>query len=160
LGQRIAGHQAARSREAVPTREELEGLAAELGAAWADPDSDARLKKRAGRTLVHEVIADVDAAAGGGVAVGNWRGGLQTGRRLPRRRRGECAAPSKDVVQAVRTLAPICSDDAIAGLLNRNGLRTGRGNRWTRQRIISLRNWNHIPCSSGERRRAEGWMNL
>src|SRR5262249_6212766 len=160
LGQRIAGHQAARSREAVPTREELEGLAAEPEAVWADPDSDARLKKRAVRTLVHEVIADVDAAAGEVVLVVHWKGGMHTELRLPRRRRGQCAATSKDVVQAVRTLAPICSDDAIAGLVNRNGLRPGRGNRWTRQRIISLRHWNHIPCSSGERRRAEGWMNL
>jgi hypothetical protein len=26
----------------------------------------------------------------------------------------------------------IASDDLIAGLLNRNGLKTGHGNRWTR----------------------------
>jgi hypothetical protein len=27
----------------------------------------------------------------------------------------------------------------IAGLLNRNDLRTGHGNRWTRERVTSLR---------------------
>ena len=39
---------------------------------------------------------------------------------------------SKDVVAAERSLARLCSDDLIAGVLNRNGLKTGRGNRWTR----------------------------
>ena len=55
---------------------------------------------------------------------------------------------AKDVVAAVRSLARICSDDVIAGVLNRNELRTGRGNRWTRERVVSLRAWNEIPCFS------------
>jgi len=37
---------------------------------------------------------------------------------------------SKEIVDAVRTLARICPDEVIAGALNRNGLLTGRGNRW------------------------------
>jgi len=34
----------------------------------------------------------------------------------------------------VRQLVLIASDDLIAGILNRNGLLTSRGNRWTRER--------------------------
>jgi hypothetical protein len=33
----------------------------------------------------------------------------------------------------------IANDDLIAGLLNRNKLTTGHGNRWTRERVTSLR---------------------
>jgi hypothetical protein len=33
-------------------------------------------------------------------------------------------------------------DDVIAGILNRNGLKTGNGNRWTRERVTSMRS-NH-----------------
>jgi hypothetical protein len=33
----------------------------------------------------------------------------------------------------------IANDDLIAGTLNRNGLVTGNGNRWTRERVTSLR---------------------
>ncbi len=47
-----------------------------------------------------------------------------------------------------------------AGLLNRNGLRTGSGNRWTRERVTSLRSYNKIPRHCPERQRSEGWMNL
>jgi hypothetical protein len=53
-----------------------------------------------------------------------------------------------------------CTDDVIAAALNRNGLRTGRGNRFTRERVASLRNYQSIPCFSAERARAEGWTNL
>jgi hypothetical protein len=40
------------------------------------------------------------------------------------------------------------------------GLRTGRGNRWTKERVIALRSYNEIPCHTGERQNTEGWMNL
>jgi hypothetical protein len=41
-------------------------------------------------------------------------------------------------VEAV-VLTRICPDDTIAGVLTRNGLLTGTGNRWTRERVVSLR---------------------
>ena len=61
---------------------------------------------------------------------------------------------------AVRTLVRTCTDDVIAGALNRGGLRTGRGNRWTRERVTSLRSRQGIPCHDPQTRRADGWMNL
>jgi hypothetical protein len=67
---------------------------------------------------------------------------------------------SKDVVAAVHSLARICSDDTIAGVLNRNELRTGRGNRWTRERVVSLRAYSDIPCFSRDRCTQEGWLKL
>src|SRR5262249_29630050 len=80
--------------------------------------------------------------------------------RLPRRRRGTCCtATSKDIVAAVRSLARTCDDTAIAGVLNRNGLRTGRGNRWTRGRVTSLRCKNSIPVSQTDHA-ALNWLTL
>jgi len=60
----------------------------------------------------------------------------------------------------VKVLARICSDDLIAGALNRSGLQTGRGNRWTKERVSFLRNYHAIPCYSAETRKTDGWMNL
>jgi len=37
---------------------------------------------------------------------------------------------------------------------------TGRGNRWTRERVTALRSHHEIPCYNPERRATEGWMNL
>ena len=48
-------------------------------------------------------------------------------------------------MEAVRVLALIAKDDFIAAFLNRNGLKTGNGNRWTRERVTSLRSKNKIP---------------
>src|SRR6266849_10715530 len=67
---------------------------------------------------------------------------------------------SKDIVDAVRTLARICPDDLLANVLNRNGLLTGRGNRWTRERVVSLRTHHDIACYDRDRRTSEGWLNL
>jgi hypothetical protein len=48
----------------------------------------------------------------------------------------------------------------LASTLNRNGLLTGRGNRWTRERVTALRTHHEIPCHDRDRRESEGWMNL
>jgi predicted NAD-dependent protein-ADP-ribosyltransferase YbiA (DUF1768 family) len=54
-----------RGREVAPaTREEFEALAGDLEAVWNHPESDARLKKRILRTLIEEVVVDVDSQGG------------------------------------------------------------------------------------------------
>ena len=60
----------------------------------------------------------------------------------------------------MRKLVRICPDLVIAGVLNRNDLRTGRGNLWTQGRVTALRSHHQIPVYSSERRAAEGWMTL
>ena len=136
-------------------------MATELEAVWNSPEADVLLKKRIVRALIQEVVVDVDAQAGEVILLIHWKGGVHTELRLPRRRRGQNRyETSPNIVEAVGVLARICPDDLLASALNRNGLRTGRGNRWTRQRVASLRSDHRIACYSSERRTAEGWMNL
>lgn len=95
------------------------------------------------------------------ILVIHWKGGAHTELRLPRRRRGQNSTQTaKETVDAVKALAHICPDPLIASVLNRNGLRTGRGNCWTQERVTSLRSHHQIPIYSIERRSEEGWMNL
>ena len=149
-------------RKAAPaTLEEFENLAGDLEAVWNHSDSDARLKKRIIRALIEEIIVDMDAEGGEIIAIVHWKGGVHTEVRMPRRRRGHSRAHTpKEIVEAVQVLTRICSDDMIAGTLTRNGLLTGMGNRWTRERLVSLRSHHGIPCYSEERRHAEGWLTL
>jgi DNA invertase Pin-like site-specific DNA recombinase len=158
---RIDQHLKGQRPVATPTREEFENLAADLEAVWNGPHADVRVKKRLVRTLIHEVVVDVDADAGEVILVIHWKGGVHTELRLPRRRRGQNSGhTSKDIIEAVRVLARICPDDLVASTLNRNGLLTGRGNRWTRERVVSLRTAHDVPCYDRDRRKSEGWMNL
>lgn len=143
------------------TLDEFRNLASDLEKVWNEPNADVRLKKRIVRALIEEVVADTDSEAGEIILVIHWKGGVHTELRLPRRRRGQSSAhTSKEIVNAVRVLAHICSDDVIAGVLNRNGLRTGRGNRWTRERVTSLRSYHKIFPYCEDTRKQGGWMNL
>src|SRR6201993_2380534 len=135
-------------------------LASNLKTVWDAPTTDARLKKRIVRTLVHEIVADIDDAAAEIVLIVHWVGGAHSELRLPKRRRGQRNSASADTIQAVRQLVLITSDDLIAGLLNRNGLKTGNGNRWTRERVTSLRSYHHIPVFKPADDGIESWLNL
>ncbi|MBI2227422.1 MAG: recombinase family protein, partial [Betaproteobacteria bacterium] len=142
-------------------RADFEQLAADLESVWKHPDADPRLKKRIVRTLIHEVVVDIDSQAGEVILVIHWKGGVHSELRLPRRRRGQNAAHTPpEVLDAVRALARICTDDLIAGVLNRNAIPTGRGNRWTRERVTALRSHHKIACYDANRCEEEGWMNL
>ena len=138
----------------------LATLAADLKTVWTAPSTDARLKKRIVRTVVHEVIADIDLEAAEIVLVVHWIGGVHSEIRLPRRRRGQRSSTSADLIAAVRQLVLIANDNLIAGILNRNGLVTGYGNRWTRECVTSLRSHHHIPVYKTADDGIEPWLNL
>src|SRR5271155_367250 len=156
---KIATHDAARPMPAADPAT-LASLATDLKIVWTAPTTDARLKKRIVRILIHEVVADIDDAASEIVLIVHWVGGAHSELRLPKRRRGQRNSTPADIIAAVRELALIASDDLIAGLLNRNGLKTGHGNRWTRERVVSLRSHHRIPVFKAAADGVEAWLNL
>src|SRR5215831_8353486 len=116
--------------------------------------------RRIVRTVIHDVIADIDTDAAEIVLLIHWVGGVHTEIRLPRRRRGQRTSTSADVIAAVRQLVLIANDDLIAGILNRNGLVTGYGNRCTRERVTSLRSHHGIAVYKPAGDGIEPWLNL
>jgi DNA invertase Pin-like site-specific DNA recombinase len=90
LEARIAHHTAGRGPEqSPPTREAFADLATQLEAVWHDPGTDVRLKKRIVRTLLQEVLVEVDSTGGTIHLVLRWAGGVHTELHVPRRRRGQ-----------------------------------------------------------------------
>lgn len=157
---KVAAHDAATPTRDVVTPGSLAGLAEDLRAVWRAPTTDARLRKRIVRTVVQEVIADLDEAVGEILLLIHWMGGVHTELRLPRRRRGQRNCTSPDMIAAVGHLVLIATDDLIAGLLNRNGLRTGHGNRWTCERVTALRSHHRIPVHQQVPEASAPWLNL
>jgi DNA invertase Pin-like site-specific DNA recombinase len=151
----------ARPPDVSPSADGLTDLKRQLERAWDDPATDVRLKKRILRSLVEQIVIDADEEASELELVIHWKGGIHSTLRVRRRRRGQSAAhTSPDTVDAIRVLARVCTDEVIASSLNRNGLLTGRGNRWTRERVTSLRSKRKIPRHTAEGQHEAGWLKL
>ncbi len=161
LEERIALEQSRSSGPTLPSVSELGDLAAEVERIWDHPQTDMRLKKRIVRTLIEEVIVDVNPEVGEIPVVIHWKGGVHTELKVPRRRRGQNRRhTSMSMVEAIEVLTRINSDEQIAGWLTQNDLRTGSGKFWTKEAVTSLRSYRHFPNHSPERQRSEGWMTL
>jgi hypothetical protein len=161
LEEQVEQQRSSREAAQVPTAEYFQDLAKNVAGLWADPHTDVRIKKRVIRTLIEEVLADVDAQTSELELVIHWKGGVHTTLRLPRRRPGHTRrCLPVNLIEGVRELAHICSDDHIAAWLTRNGLQTSGGNCWTRQHVTSLRHRHDIPVYEAQRQEKEGWMNL
>lgn len=157
---KIAKHRTVTPQPFPMSASQVTALAGNLRTVWTAPTTDARLKKRIVRTLINEVVADLDDGTSEIVLVIHWVGGVHTELRLPKRRRGQRNATPDDIVDAVRQLTLIANDDVIAGVLNRNGLPTGNGNRWTRERVTALRPYRKIPVFRHQFDGVEPWLNL
>jgi DNA invertase Pin-like site-specific DNA recombinase len=157
---RVAAHNGSTPEPSPLSPMRVTALAADLKAVWSAPTTDARLKKRIVRTILHEVVADIDDQASEIVLHIHWIGGIHTELRLPKRRRGQRNSASADILAAVRQLVLIANDDLIAGILNRNGVLTGHGNRWTRERVTALRSHHKIPVFRLAPDGIEPWLNL
>jgi hypothetical protein len=118
-------------------------------------------KKRLLRCVVHEIVVDVDDAKHEIILVVHWVGGVHTELRVGKRRRGENGVrTAKDLIEAVRLLALVLNDDMIAGVLNKNGFKTGRGNRWNQERVKSVRNNYAIAMHDVDPTQPVRWMAL
>jgi DNA invertase Pin-like site-specific DNA recombinase len=161
LEARMHEHTSVRAATKVPSPEVFVELAHDLPAVWNAATTDNRLKKRIVRTLVHEVVADIDEGANEIVVLIHWKGGAHTEHRVPRRKRGYHGKNTNpNLVEAVRTLSLVCSDDEIAAWLSRNGQRTATGKSWNRQLVAALRSKNGISVFSEAECELAGWLTL
>lgn len=124
---------------------DLEGLASDLEAAWSAPSTTMRARQRLVRTLIEEIIVDIDEAAGEVVLVIRWKGGQHSEVRTRKPQSGEHRRRAPDeAIAIVRSMAGRWSDEQIAASLNRMGFRTGQDKSWNVRRVGSLRKTHGI----------------
>lgn len=115
-------------------------LAEDLAAAWNAPGVTMRARQQLLRTLVNEIVVDVDEQVREIALVIHWRGGQHSQLRIPKPRTGEHGCrTSEDAVELIRRMSGRWSDEQIAASLNRMGMPTGQGKTWTAHRVSSLR---------------------
>jgi hypothetical protein len=136
----------------------LRALGDDLRRVWTAPTTTDRDKKELLRALLDDVVIAVDRDDRRARLTLRWRGGtiteLEVG--LPRSNPPRIQT-DEDSLALILRLAPHYPDAVIAGILNRQGKRTARGERFTALHVGSLRRYRNIPrcepavpCPDGE----------
>lgn len=141
------------------TRAALLQLGDDLPALWRHPQSSAALKKRIVRALLHEIIVNKDGDKISMVL--HWDGGDHTKLDFLKNKTGQHRHATPDnVVELIGQLARVQPDQGVVSILNRLGLRTGRGNTWTEGRLRVFRNDHNIAVYKEGERDARGELTL
>jgi hypothetical protein len=122
-------------------------LGENFASVWHDPACPMLLKKRIARTLINEIIVDLDDDTQQLHVIIHGHGGCHT--RFDMRKRIEGALLHKTAwedVELIRHMARRYRDDEMARVLSKLGQRTGQGNRWTQSRVASVRKKPAIPA--------------
>jgi len=144
----LVRHEAQRPKTLTPQEKAaVLALGADVATVWDAPTTTDRDRKELLRTLLEEVIIRVDRETKRAELTLRWRGGAlsELSVALPRQ------APPKirtdeDTLDLVRRLAVHHSDTAIAGILNRQGRTSARGQAFTASIVSSLRTHWKIAC--------------
>ena len=115
-------------------------LADNLQTAWDSPDVIMRMRQQLLRTLIADIVVDVDDAVRDVVLTIHWKGGQHSELRVRKPQSGEhgCAT-TEDALAVMGSMAGRWSDEHIAASLNRMGMPTGQGKTWTAHRVASVR---------------------
>lgn len=126
-------------------KQDLFDLSSDLKKLWNLCSTTNELRKRLIRTVVKEIVCDVDEVKHQILLSIHWEGGIHTKLEVKRNRTGEhTRCTDKSIVELIRQLAKQLPDKSMAPVLNRLKLKTGAGNNWTRDRVRTLRNYHQI----------------
>ena len=117
-------------------KQALMGLTEDLPALWNAQTTTAEMRKQVFRSVIEEVICDVDKTRSLVVLDIHWVGGVHTRLEVKKNRTGEHRhCTDNATIDMIRQLSKQLPDKAIAPLLNRLKIKTAKGNSWTRDRV-------------------------
>lgn len=155
-----AGLAKARQIDQATPVPDFAGIATDLEAAWRAPGVDMRCRQQLLRTLVTDIIADVDEVQREVILTIHWKGGQHWQLRIRKPKSGEHGQSTPEAALAVmRSMATRWSDTDIAATLNRMGMETGQGKTWTARRVGSLRTVHKIIGYRSAEKNGE-WLTL
>lgn len=126
-------------------QQRIRTLGADLTRVWDAPTTTTRDKKELLRTLIEEVIIAVHRDEFRAHLTLRWKGAMisELDVHLPRLNPARIRT-DEDSVELVRRLAAHYPDGIIAGILNRQGRKTVRGERFSANQVGSLRRYRNI----------------
>jgi DNA invertase Pin-like site-specific DNA recombinase len=127
-------------------RARLLALGSDLGRVWSAPTTTDRDRKQLLRSVVEEVILDVNRQERRATITIRWRGGALTEMAISLPKPQPSVVTDEDTSVLLERLAPHYDDATIAAILNRQGRRSAKGERFTRGIVGSLRRYRNIPA--------------
>lgn len=107
--------------------------------AWGSEKCSNSLKKKIIRTIIEEVIVDLDEENQMLNFVIHWKGGCHTKFEMLKPVSGVGQKTSLEDLEIIRKMAFRYGDDAIARVLNKLGRKTATGKRWSESRVRTIR---------------------
>ena len=147
-------------RLGMPTadqQQELERLGDDVQRIWNHPKASMVLKKQIVRTLIEEIIVDLEKPQNEIVLTIHWAGGHHTELRTAthwKKRRGKAG----DLIALMRVLRKVLADESIASLLNREKLQSDDGLTWTARQVAAFRHKHRIPAFCDDTKEKNGWL--
>jgi DNA invertase Pin-like site-specific DNA recombinase len=129
--------------------EEVLRLGERFGEVWESEFCPAPMKKKIIRTVVEEVVVNLDEQKGMLYFTIHWKGGAHTQFEMPKPVSGAGQKTSLEDIEVIRKMGERYGDDEIARVLNKLGRHTGKGKRWSEQSVRTVRNNYSI---AGQRR--------
>ena len=134
-----------------------------MSAVWNDQASSIEIKKRITRTVIREIVVQVDDDRLHGMI--HWHGGDHTALDVATRVRGRWretkeANTEAETAALITTLVRMMPISSIAAILNRLGKRTIGGLSWTAGRVQLFRNDHHLLAYREGERADRGEMML
>ena len=118
----------------------IQTLGRNLTLVWHSAECPVELKKRIMRTVIEEILVDLDEPTQRLQFVIHWAGGCHTAFEMNKPRSGVGRKTSMEDVELIGRMAERgYGDDEIARVLNKLGRRTGKDNRWNQHRVEACR---------------------
>ncbi len=112
---------------------------------WKDEHCSVHLKKKIIRTVIEEVIVNLDETSQMLKFIIHWKGGCHTEFEMPKPVSGIGQKTSMEDLEIIRKMSARYGDDAIARVLNKLGHKTATGKRWNELRVGTIRGKYSIP---------------
>jgi DNA invertase Pin-like site-specific DNA recombinase len=127
-------------------RTRIRNLGEDLRQVWQAPTTTYRDKKELLQILLEEVNISVNREENKAQLTLRWKGGVISDQEVNlHQRRVPPIRTDQDTIDLARRLAVHYPDAVIAGILNRQGRKTARGDRFTANKVGNLRRYWKIP---------------
>jgi DNA invertase Pin-like site-specific DNA recombinase len=130
-------------------REAIFALGEHFDCVWNSDRCPVELKKKIVRTVIEEIIVDLDDSRCMLSFVIHWKGGVHTRLEMKKPVGAAGQRTAEEDLDIIRRMAVRYGDDDIAYVLNKHGRSTGKDKRWTQ---ISVRTARRNHAIAGQRK--------